>query len=300
MNAIPTGAPVAVPLASVRPPASLRPRLAPAIAAALLLLAPGWARASTSMIFEPIGSYLLELDGKVVTEGVRMFHSPEAAAVLVIAPQLPHPIAIVPRNKTVQRLSTGDLEDAPRGALAWRSEGEKTALATFTMVDDKPVFELGGKKVRLLDKPPLLGPRTIEEIVAYDPSYAYKAASAKPSMVYMDVLESWPDDVLVRIFISTQCQVCRELLPGILKVIDEIDNPKLKFEFHGLPLNASSDPVGRELGINDFPTGIVYSGGKEVGRVTGHSWRIPPMAIHNALKGITVDPNLLRQPPSGS
>jgi thiol-disulfide isomerase/thioredoxin len=266
------------------------------VAGALLVLAPAAAPADTVMQFEPIGAYDLELDGKVVTEGVKMYHSPQAGAVLLVAPQLPHPIAVVPANKTVQRIAESDLTEAALGALNWRSDGEKTAIATFELVESKPVFELGGKKVRFLDKPPLLGPRTIEEIVAFDPSYRFKAATAAPNLVYLDVLESWPDDVVVKIFFSTQCQVCRELMPGIIKVVEDFPNPRFKFEFYGLPLSASSDPVGRELGIKDFPTGIVYAGGKEVGRTSGHSWRMPPMAIHHALKGIRINPELLKEP----
>ena len=288
---------VPVPPVPARTSAAVRAQVASSIAAALLLLATVSATADTTVLFEPIGAYHLEIDGKTSTDGVRMFYSPEAAAVLVIAPQLPYPIAIVPRNKTVQKLDAAELEDAPRGALVLRSKGENTAVTTFDLVDEKPVFDLAGKKVRFLDKPPLLGPRSIGEIVAYDPSYAYKAATAEPNLAYMDVLESWPEDVRVTIFFSTECQVCRELLPGILKTIGEIDNPRFEFEFHGLPLAAATDPVGRELGIDDFPTGIVYSGGKEVGRAGGHSWRMPAMAIHNALRGITVDPESLRQPP---
>src|SRR5687767_8157530 len=89
---------------------------------ATVLVATGAAGAEDTMRFEPIGVYLLELDGKVV-EGVKMFHSSQAAAVLVVAPQLPYPIAVVPRNKTVQKLNTADLKTEPLGSMVWTPQG---------------------------------------------------------------------------------------------------------------------------------------------------------------------------------
>jgi hypothetical protein len=263
-----------------------------AVAAALTLTGAALA-ADATMRFEPIGVYELELDGKVV-KNVKLYHSTEAAAVLVVTPELPYPIAVVPRNKTIQRLDPAQLVSEPRGSIGWTPTGKPTAVATFDLVGDKPVFTLDGKKVRFLDKSPLLGPQTKEAIFAYDPSYAYRSATADPPTVYLPVIESWPQPVLVKIYFSTQCQVCRELLPGIFKTIERIKNPGFKFEFYGMPLPATKDPLGVELGINDFPTGILYVDGKEVARATGHSWRMPDMAIHNALRGIQVDPDALR------
>ena len=251
--------------------------------------------AEAPMRFEPIGVYQLEIDGKVVDQ-VRMFHSPKAEAVLVLTPSLPYPIAAVPRNKTIQRIDPAELADEPQGSVAWTPTGQQTAIATFDLVESKPVFSLEGKKIRFLDKPPLLGLRTREEIFAYDPSYPYRAATANPPTVYLDVINSWEQAVVVKMFFSTQCQVCRDLLPGVFKTIDRIKNPKIKFEFYGMPLPASKDPLGVELEIKDFPTGILYVDGKEIGRASGHSWRMPDMALHNALRGISIDPEALKVP----
>jgi thiol-disulfide isomerase/thioredoxin len=264
------------------------------------LLAAGPAGAAeTKMRFEPIGVYELELDGKVVSD-VKMYHSPEAAAVMVITPRLPYPIAIVPRNKTIQRLDPAELKDEPLGSVLWTPAATPKAVGTFELVEEKPIFELDGKKIRFLDKKPLLGPVTEQQIFAYDPSYAYRAATADPPTTYLPVIESWPQNVLVKIYFSSECQVCRELLPGIFKTIDLIKNPKFKFEFYGMPLPATKDPLGVELKISDFPTGILYVDGKEVARATGHSWKMPDMAIHNALQGIQVDPEALRVQPGAA
>ena len=247
--------------------------------------------------FEPIGDYDFEIDGKVVPKA-RMYHSKEAAALLVTAAELPYPIAVVPRNKTVQKLNAIDLKQETVGSVAWTPAKPPEAVATFELVENKPVFTLEGKKMRFLDRKPLLGPRTRAEILEFDPSYAYRAASATPQTVYLGEINKWPSDAVIKIFFSTQCDVCRELLPGIFKFQEKITNPKLKFEFYGMPVPSSKDPLAVELKITTFPTGIIYSSdGKEIGRAVGHSWRMPDLAINNALLGITVDPNALRVPP---
>ena len=249
-----------------------------------------------TMRFEPLGVYDLEIDGKVIPKA-RMFNSKQAGALLVIAQELPYPIAVVPANKTIQRLEVAELKEESVGSYSWTPAGKPLAVATFDLVGGKPVFQLDGKKMRFLDKPPLLGPKTREEILAYDPSYAYHLATVNPPTVYLDVINDWPENVLVKIYFSTQCQVCRELLPGIFKTIDRIKNPKFKFEFYGMPLPATKDPLGVELKIVEFPTGIVYVDGKEIARSTGHSWKMPDMAIHNAMRGISLNPESLRVQP---
>lgn len=267
-----------------------------AVAAAVCPASPAAAAEPTSR-FEPIASYDLEIEGKIIPK-VRMFHSSQAAALLVIADELPYPIAVVPRNKTVQKLNAADLAKEALGSVAWTPANPPVAVATFDLVEQKPVFQLEGKKMRFLDKPPLLGPRTKAEIIEYDPGYAYRAATANPSTVYLSEINSWPQDVVVKIFFSTHCDVCRELLPGIFKFQEKVTNPKVKFEFYGMPLPASKDPLAVELEITTFPTGILYSGGKEIGRAQGHSWRMPDLAINNSLRGITIDPNSVRVQPS--
>jgi hypothetical protein len=258
---------------------------------------PAWAAEPTSR-FEPIGDYDFEIDGKIIPK-MRMYYSKEAAALLVTAAELSYPIAVVPRNKTIQKLNPADLRQEAAGSLAWTPAKPPEAVGTFELVEDKPVFTLEGKKMRFLNRKPLLGPQTREDILEYDPSYAYRAASANPPTVYLPQVNQWPTNAVIRLYFSTQCDVCRELLPGIFKFQEKVTNPKIKWEFYGMPTPASKDPKAVELKITTFPTGIFYAAdGKEIGRAVGHSWRMPDLAINNALLGITVDPNSLRVPES--
>jgi hypothetical protein len=262
----------------------------------LAILPAATAAQSQTMRFEPLGVFDLEIDGKVISKA-RIFNSTQAGALLVVAPELPYPIAVVPRNKTVKRLEPAELKEETLGSYVWTPAGEPVVVATFDLVAGKPDFLLEGKKMRLVDKAPLLGPKTRAEILAYDPSYAYRTATADPPTVYLGALNEWKQDVLVKIYFSTQCNECREMLPGIFKTIDRIKNPKIKFEFYGMRLPAAKDPLGVELKITGFPTGILYSDGKEIGRASGPSWRMPDMAIHNALRGIAINPDSIRVKP---
>jgi hypothetical protein len=37
------------------------------------------------------------------------------------------------------------------------------------------------------------------------------------------------------------------------------------------------------MGIKSVPTGVVFLGGREVGRISGNGWKIPELAINNVL-----------------
>src|SRR6185312_12098973 len=54
----------------------------------------------------------------------------------------------------------------------------------------------------------------------------------------------------------------------LLKVEDQVQNPKLRFEYFGLPRDFN-DPEAKKAGIHSVPTGIVYVNGREAGRITG-------------------------------
>lgn len=272
------------------------------LALAILLLPltqfPLQAQADQTPRFEPLGLFLFELDGKVLPDA-EIYYSGQVGAVLVLTPELPYPIAVVQRNQTLQRLVPSELIKDPAGFIAWSLPATKTAIGEIRLLEDNlPAFSVEGKEARFRTKPPLLGPATLEDIVRYDPSYAYRARPYQPEPGYMSALEEVDTDTLVKIYFSTDCDVCRELLPNIIKVAQELDNPNLRIEFFGLPLKASEHPVGREMNITTFPTGIIYSDGVEVGRAQGHGWRFPSMAIHHGLSGIKVDVEKLLERPS--
>ena len=60
---------------------------------------------------------------------------------------------------------------------------------------------------------------------------------------------------------------------------------QVRFEFYGLPSPFDKEPEAKRMGITGVPTGVVYHGTKEVGRIAGGEWSIPELAIKKVLDG---------------
>jgi len=87
---------------------------------------------------------------------------------------------------------------------------------------------------------------------------------------------------VVRIYFGSWCPHCREHVPFLLRVEDDVKNPKIQFQYYGLPPGLD-DPEAKKLGIKGVPTGIVYVNGKEVGRLTGAGWNTPEVLLSKIL-----------------
>jgi hypothetical protein len=57
----------------------------------------------------------------------------------------------------------------------------------------------------------------------------------------------------------------------------------VRFEFYGLPTQFGNEPEAKRMGIDGVPTGVVYRGNQEIGRIAGGDWSIPELAIKKIL-----------------
>ena len=64
---------------------------------------------------------------------------------------------------------------------------------------------------------------------------------------------------------ATWCHVCKEYLPHLIRVDQEIEN--IDFEYTGI--EDWEDAVVKELRVDSLPTAVVFRGGKEIGRFDG-------------------------------
>ena len=68
---------------------------------------------------------------------------------------------------------------------------------------------------------------------------------------------------------------------------NEIKNPKIKFEYYGLPKppDAWKDPEVKRLGVTGVPTGVVYVNGIQAGRLEKAAWNAPEVELSKILNG---------------
>jgi thiol-disulfide isomerase/thioredoxin len=146
-------------------------------------------------------------------------------------------------------------------------------------------FEVAGTPAALGPKPPLLGLQAIEELRSHDPEYGRKEEAYEPSQPIVEQLRRRAEETRVRVFFGTWCPHCAEMVPRIMKVADQLRGSKVQVEFYGLPRGFGDEPEASRYHIDSVPTGVVFVGGKEIGRINGNGWRLPELAINNVLMG---------------
>lgn len=268
-------------------PVSKLPKIARALlslAALLVSMAPAAAQSGGTPGFAPIGDYLVEIDGEDQV-GAQIYGARAARSLLVMAAELPMPVLI--------DLASGSVSGVHLMKVSMRSDGSVDLLpnavarsyGAYSIDGDRIVFDVEGHQVVVKPKPALTGTHTPAEIVAHDPAYGTKRDQYAPSAPLVEQLRQHDQEVRVRIYFGSWCPFCAEMVPRVLKVDEELRGSKIHFEYYGLPHNINEDANARALSIRGVPTGIVYVGGKEIGRISGNSWRSPEQALIDLLEG---------------
>jgi thiol-disulfide isomerase/thioredoxin len=171
----------------------------------------------------------------------------------------------------------GSIDLLPGAALAPQGGIEYT--------DDVIHFKVDGKSAELRPTPPLLGLRRAEEVTEHNPEYATRAAVYVPSATAVAALKKEQRPVRLRIYFGSWCPHCREMVPHAIKLEQQLKGSNIHIEYYGLPHGFGSDPVAKQNAISGVPTGIVYFGDKEVGRIVGLSWNSPETMLVTIISG---------------
>jgi thiol-disulfide isomerase/thioredoxin len=231
--------------------------------------------------FQPIGDYLLEVDGKESTKA-EVFQSESAVAILILAPEFPSPVLLSPRTRQVVTLDLMRVARQGDGSVDVLADAVLAPAGQFEVAGETVVFAAADRRGVLKPKPPLLKSRKGGELKAYDPGYARAARAYRPNDAALASLRSQAQPVQVRVFFGSWCSFCKRYLPRLLKVEDELAGSKLQFEYIGLPRNLD-DPEAKRLQVNGVPTGIVFVGGREIGRLQGGAWQAPEAGLRDLL-----------------
>jgi len=264
---------------------TLNPAAAALVAAlALLLAAPLAAQQTPDPMFqgfEPIGAFSVSIDGQVV-KGAEVYQSDRARAILVIGPGLETPLLVNLRSRQAESVGFMSLAKRQDGSIDVLADAPIRPLAMLEVSGAKVSFPYQGKTVELSPRASLTGPQSADTLTDYDPAYARGAASYQPNPTVVAELEQMAKPVHIQVFFNSKCHVCKEMVPRIIKLDRTVDDSKVSFDYYGVP-DTYTDPEMESKDVHGVPTGIVYVGGKEVGRIVGGEWRMPELAIKNVL-----------------
>ena len=233
--------------------------------------------------FEPMGEYVLMLNG-TPQPGVQIWKSEKGgSAVLVTGAPLHSSLLIAPREREVQRFDPVKVAVGSDGRAYLLSDVKLTKESAFSVEADEIVFTVEGQPARLKPKPYLLGLHAGRDLLTHDVGYDFLAKQYQPSPAVLRALRQTSQPVRVRVFFGSWCPHCHEMVPRILRVENALAGSSLRFEFYGLPAPFGDEPEAKRMGIRAVPTGVVYRGNQELGRIEGDEWSIPELAIKKIL-----------------
>lgn len=231
--------------------------------------------------FQPNGDLMLELDGQ--STDTQLYFSDSAGAFLIMGSALSSPVLVGTRTGMVESVHLMKVMKKPDGSIDLRADATLEALDRFRIEGTEVHFDLKGQAAKLKPRPDLLGSQSPAALKGYKPSYAQLASEYSPRGSSLSALKTVTDDVRVQIYFGTWCPTCGRLVPRVLRLDEDLDNPKIAFEYYGVPRDITSDPAAEKDKIHGVPTGIVYVGGKEVARLSVQELNQPEAALQKLL-----------------
>ena len=111
---------------------------------------------------------------------------------------------------------------------------------------------------------------------------------SEPNAQMLAALRKQAQPVRVRVVFGSWCPHCKEMLPHLLRIEDEVKGSKIQFEYFGLPRPPAAwqDPEAQRLQVRGVPTAVIYnSKGQEIGRLVDNDWLSPEAALNRVLGG---------------
>lgn len=228
--------------------------------------------------------FVVDVDGKPAADAV-VYERQTPPYYLITASALPSPVLITVRRGAVETVDPAKLVVHPdRSAELLAGAGQKNQ-GTFATSGSETRLTIDGKTVVLKPGPYLLGPQKAADLKAYSPIYDKGARAYRPDGPALTTLKGLKDPVVVQIYFGSWCPHCKQEVPKVVRVDEELSGSQVRFEYYGLPSPFSNEPEAKRLKIDGVPTGIVYMAGREIGRIEGSGWSMPEVALRNMLAG---------------
>lgn len=255
----------------------------PALAVSLVVALPLSAQEPMSG-FLPIDKFVFMIDGEE-DAAAEVFQSQAAGAYLVLSTAVESPVLVQARSAAVSTVNLMKVDRQPNGSVNLLAGAALDSLGKFTIAGDGIKFEVTGREAELRNKPWLLGAQDLNGMKAYSRDYREGASAYDYSQPIVNQLLAESRPVEVKVFFGTWCPHCQTVLPRVLRVAEELSGSKVQLSFYGLPQGPDfrADPEVKRFDIDSVPTGVVLVDGREVGRISGSGWKIPELAIKNAI-----------------
>lgn len=140
------------------------------------------------------------------------------------------------------------------------------------------VLERDGRTMTLKASPPLLGDRSLDELIAAMPEYRRDATRYTPDPAAIEKLRHLRQPTELLVFFGSWCPHCARTVPRLVRVLQDVQGTPITVTFHGVP-HDGKDPLADDLRITGFPTAIVRRDSKELARMKDDDWDAPERGL---------------------
>ena len=134
--------------------------------------------------------------------------------------------------------------------------------------------ERDGLTMTLKEGPPVLGDRTLDELVEALPEYRRDAARYTPDAGALERLRRVGQPTELLVFFGSWCPHCERAIPRLIRVLQDIHGTPIAVTFHGVP-HDGKDTMMEDMRVTGLPTVIVRRNNEEVARMEGEEWAAP-------------------------
>jgi thiol-disulfide isomerase/thioredoxin len=226
------------------------------------------------------GHFQLQVDGKLEPKA-KVYQSGGAPRLVIVVPGVERPLLLTAGTQEVEPLDAGAVVADPHDASLVRVDVAGRSGSAIPVRVDGPRLEVRTGSTMLVVEPraPMLGDLRAEELLQALPEYRFNAAAYEPKEQELRRLDKLATPTEVDVFFGSWCPHCEQMVPRLLRVLQELHGRQLHVRFHGLPHEMDDDDVARRNQIHSIPTAIVRQGGKEVGRMEEEGWISPEATL---------------------
>lgn len=235
--------------------------------------------------FQQTGEYILLINGKADAKA-EVYINRSLPAYLIL-PSTQSPILITPRAGTVETVQMLKVAKQKDGTVDLLADAVLNPQGKFSLAGERVDFSSEGRKLALSPKPPLLGLKKAADLKVHSPEYVQSAKAYTPNAQSLAALKKQAKPVRVLVFFGSWCPHCKEVVPHLLRVEDEIkvSGSKIQFDYRGIAKDFK-DPEVQRLKVRGVPTAVIYVNGQEIGRIDQtNDWHTPEVALSRLLGG---------------
>lgn len=251
------------------------------------LAAPLLAQSAESQLvdFQRVGTYALEVDGKDAPKA-EIYKSDRSAAFLLIASEMPSPVLLNPGSFKVETIQIMKIAKQQDGSIDLLPGATLQPQGAFEIDGEKVVFTADGHRLALKPRSPLLKQQAAATLFSYNPEYERNAKAYEPDNGIVKALRAQSKQVRVLTIFGSWCPHCTQYVPRLMRLEQALGASKIEFDYYGVPRGAemSKDPEVKRLSVKAVPTGIVFVGDREVGRIYGDGWSNPEATLQNLIQ----------------